>query len=686
MNFQIVHRLPQRVRLRVKKSELAPYSIDSLSHGISSIKGITSAAINPRTGSVLIYHNTKEAELLEALALFRLEDAKERTKSPAKSIGWSYIGYQLYRLLQPTKLKWIFTIAGAIPLILKGLSSLSRFKLDISVLDAAALLSALLQKDFKSASTLKMLLTTGDYLERWAKQRSKESLIQAVSLNIGEVWVKRGESLELTPYSAVAKGDLVAVYAGNLVPIDGTVVSGTAMVNESSLTGEMLAVPKTAGDTVHAGTVLEEGEILAEVKGKGTETRFQRVIELIQESEQSKAEVETKANEFADKVVPLNFLIAALTFLITRSPVKTSAALSVDYSCAVKLSTPLVFLSAMREALENGVFFKGGGVIEALSYVDTIVFDKTGTLTVASPKVEKIVAYNGFTEKQVLKIAACLEEHFPHPVAKAVVKCAVERNVQHKEEHSEVKYILAHGIATSYDELHTIIGSKHFVSEDEAVDISVAHEAEQAAGESGHSLLYLAQTGILIGVLIISDPIRAEAEETIHMLRALGIKRFYMLTGDNVRAARRVSEKLGIDSYRGELLPNEKAEIVKTLKESGCNVAVVGDGMNDSPALSYAHVGIAMKDSSDLAEQVSDITLKTESLYTLVIARLIAQRSMERIKKNNLCAVGINSVLMLLGITGVLTNQSSVWLHNLTTLSISMNSMRNLLPKEAELR
>ncbi|MDR2401823.1 MAG: heavy metal translocating P-type ATPase [Deferribacteraceae bacterium] len=683
MNFQIVHKLPRRIRVRVKKGEIARCSIDSLSHGLASIKGVGSVAVNPRTGSVLIVHTALESELLQALSLFRLEDVKERSEPLPKSIGWSYIGYHIYRLLQPSKLRWIFTIAGAIPHILRGLSSLSRFKVDINVLDAAALLAALLQKDFKSASTLKMLLTTGEYLEKWAKQRSKESLIQAVSLNIGEVWVQRGDTLKLIPYAEVDKGDHAMVYAGSLIPVDGKVISGTAMVNESSLTGEMLAVAKSGGDTVHAGTAVEEGEILVEVKGKGVETRFQKIIALLQESELSKADVETKANQFADKVVPFNFLIALLTFLITRNPVKIAAALSVDYSCAVKLSTPLVFLSSMREALANGVFFKGGQAIEALSYADTIVFDKTGTLTEASPKVEKIIPYNGFTEKQVLKIAACLEEHFPHPVAKAVVKCALERDVQHKEEHSEVKYILAHGIATSYDTQHTVIGSKHFVSEDESVDVSVAYEAEQEAGEAGHSLLYLAQTGVLIGVLVISDPIRKEAEETIKMLRALGIKRLYMLTGDNVRAARRVSEKLGIDSYKGEMLPNEKAEFVKALKESGCNVAVVGDGMNDSPALSYAHVGVAMKGSSDLAEQVSDITLKTDSLYTLVIARLIAQRSMERIRKNNICAVGVNSILMFLGITGILTNQSSVWLHNLTTLSISLNSMKNLLPKAA---
>ncbi|MDR2104622.1 MAG: heavy metal translocating P-type ATPase [Deferribacteraceae bacterium] len=684
MNFFVVHRLPKRVRLRVNKREIAPYSPDSLSHGIASLKGVSSVSVNHRTGSVLIVHNTLESELLQAVASFKLEEVRERSEPLPKSIGWAYIGYQLYRFLQPAKVKWIFTIAGALPLIFKGLSSLLRFKLDISVLDAAALLAALLQKDFKAASTLKMLLTTGEYLEKWARQRSKESLIQAVSLNIGEVWVKRCGSLQLIPYADVEKGDIAAVYAGSLIPIDGKVVSGDAMVNESSLTGEMLAVVKSSGDTVHAGTALEEGEISVEVMGKGVETRFQKIIELIQESESSKAEVETKANAFADRVVPFNFLIALLTFLITRSPVKTSAALSVDYSCAVKLSTPLVFLSAMREALGNGVFFKGGQAVEALSCVDAIVFDKTGTLTKAAPKVEKIAAYNGFTEREVLKIAACLEEHFPHPVAKAVVRCALEQGVQHKEEHSEVKYILAHGIATAYDAKHTVIGSKHFVGEDEAVDLSIAFQAEQEAETSGHSILYLAQTNTLIGVLIISDPIREEAAETIAMLRSLGIKRFYMLTGDNARSARRVSEKLGIDSYKAEMLPNEKADFVKGLKAKGYNVAVVGDGMNDSPALSFAHVGVAMKGCSDIAEQVSDITLKSDSLYTLVIARLTAQKAMERIKKNNISAVGINSVLMFMGITGILSNQSSVWLHNLTTLFISLNSMRDLLAKSEE--
>ncbi len=685
MRLNLVHSIRGRVRFRVNPDTIRPYRHGVLAHLLLDIPGVQSAAVNPRTGSILVHYSpraTSGGKLASLLAAFPVEELPMKDPSEREeSIGWSYIAYQLCRFIRPYWLKPILTSIGAIPYFAAGARSLTRGRMDINLLDAAAIAAALLQKNFKSASTLMMLLKTGDYLEKWAKQRSRDNLAATMSLNIGQVWVRKNGRDKQIPYSRIMPGDMVVVRAGSMIPIDGVVSKGLALVNESSMTGEPLSVERSAGQTVHAGTVVEEGELVVSVIHKGEDTRFQQIVRLIQESESAKAEVETKANEVADKAVPFNFAIAGVTYAATRNAMKASAALSVDYSCAIKLSTPLVFLAAMKEALTNGVFFKGGAAMEALSRVDTIVFDKTGTLTKASPKVAKIIAYNGYSETEVLKISACLEEHFPHPVAKAVVKHALDKRVEHKETHAEPKYIVAHGIATEYKKEHTVIGSRHFVCDDEGVDLSVCKADETEASDGGYSVLYLARSGVLTGILLIHDPVREEAEEVILMLRHLGIKRFFMLTGDNTRTAERVAGQLGIDSFRGEVLPHEKSEIVRLLKSKGCNVAVVGDGVNDSPALSEAHVGIAMKGGADLAQEVADITLRDPSMYPLVIARLVSQRSMKRIKYNNIAAVGINTALMFFSIFGRFTPAISVWLHNLTTLGIGVNSMRALLPK-----
>jgi Cu2+-exporting ATPase len=630
---------------------------------------------------LIYYESTPLNDLLKAIKNVSIEDFPKRTEPLPTPIGWSYIMYQLLRLVIPAKLKPLYTIVSAVPYIMAAIKSIRAMKTGVTLLDAAAISAALLTKDTKAASTLMMLLRTGDYLEKWAKNRSRESLANAVSLNVGHVWILKNGREEQFPYSALVKGDEIVQRAGTVIPVDGSVTSGMAMVNEASMTGEPLSRQKTEGSTVHAGTVIEEGEIIVRVIEKGENTRYNKIIELIHESEGTKASVETKAGQFADKVVPFNFLLALIVYLLTKNTAKVSAALSVDYSCAIKLSTPLVFLAVMKEALGNGVFFKGGQAIEALSLADTIVFDKTGTLTAATPTVSKVISYNGLSERDVLKIAACLEEHFPHPVAKAVVKCAIENDVEHKEEHSKVEYIAAHGIATIHNGKHTVIGSRHFISEDEGIDISIAANDEQQAANDGNSVLYLAKDNKLCGLILIADPVREDAAEVIRMLRALGIKQFYMLTGDNARAAERVANSAGIDFFKGEALPHEKAEIIKTLKAKGYNVAMVGDGMNDSPALSHAHVGIAMKGGADLAEQVSDIALRSDNLYPLVIARIMSDVAMKRIKNNNVAAVGINTALMFMSLFGILTPQSSIWLHNLTTIAISINSMKNVLSK-----
>ena len=690
MRVVLVHSLPGRARFRVASGRDAA----GFASALAKTAGVKSASYNPRTGSILVFydgHLTSESTILQAIksAEAAAPVAAKTTERQKEKAAWSYIGYQIFRLIKPRSLKPMSTVVEAVPFFVEGLKSLSRLRLDVPVLDAAAVGASLAMRNIDSASTLIMLLKTGEYLEAWAKQRSRENLADALSLNVGQVWVRSGDGEERQiPYADLRQGDRVVLRCGGLVPVDGNVLEGRAVVNEAALTGEPLGIEKAAGSVVHAGTVLEEGELLVEVRSKGKDTRYEQIISLIEDGEGAKADTEIKANKIADKAVPFTFVAAALTFLLTRNPRKAVSVLSVDYSCAIKLSTPLAFLAAIREGLYNGVFFKGGAPLEALAACDTVVFDKTGTLTMSTPELERIIPYNGFTEEKALKIAACLEEHFPHPVAKAVVAEALARNVPHKEEHSTVKYIAAHGIATEYRGKHTVIGSRHFIGEDEGIDLSAAAEDEERAAKDGYSVLYLAQEKKLVAILLIKDPIRPEAAEVIAMLRYLGIKRMYLLSGDNQSTAERIARELSLDGGRGGLLPQDKTAVVKNLRERGCKIAFVGDGMNDSPAMSAANVGIAMKDGADLARETADITLKESSLYPLVIARLISQRVMKRINTNTHAAIILNSVFILMGllenpVLGKAGGSRSIWLHNLTSIVLSVNAMRPVL-KEAK--
>jgi Cu2+-exporting ATPase len=599
-------------------------------------------------------------------------------------LAWSYIGYQLFRLFLPPFLKPLFTLFSAVPYFIAGLKSIVQLRMDVPLLDAAAITASLSRGTTNSTSTLLMLLKTGQYLEEWARERSRENLAVELSLKAGTVWVKRDGLESEVPYSAITGGDLVVLRAGTVVPVDGKAVDGAAMVNEAALTGEPLSAEKRRGSTLYAGTLVEEGEIVVEVSRTGNETRYEQILSLIMESEKAKAETAIKAFRLADKAVPLSFAVSFLTWLISRDVAKAASVLSIDYSCAIKLSVPLAFLAAIREGLAKGVFFKGSDPVETLAGVDTLVFDKTGTLTKAAPAVEKIIPYHGRSEEEALRIAACLEEHFPHPVARAVVAEALARNVQHREEHSTVKYVAAHGIATNYRGKHTVIGSRHFIGEDEGIDLSIALEDEKRAAKQGLSVLYLAQKNELKALLLIKDPLREEAKEVILMLRKLGMKRIYLFSGDNNRTVDRVVRELSLDGGRGELMPEDKARLVQELQAKGCKVAFVGDGMNDSPAMSAADVGIAMQDGSDMAREVASISLKESSLYPLVLARIMSERVMKRIRGNIQAAVVLNSVFILLGLfdtgprQGMPANSSSrsVWLHNMTTIILSLNSMR----------
>ncbi|MDR1566286.1 MAG: heavy metal translocating P-type ATPase [Treponema sp.] len=681
----LVHSLPGRARFRCNPSELARLEYREIARQIAGAPGVLSVSVNPVSGSILVYYETPALGIRSLAALVgnvsapqRKEGGREAGEKPPLAFAAS----QLIRLFCPPQWKPALTVITALSYWIRGLQSLGKMKMDVPLLDASAIALSVAQGDYKSAGALMVLLKTGEYLGEWAKRRSRENIAEKISLNAGTVWVRRcGEDIEL-PAAALEIGDHVIVRTGGVIPVDGRMVSGRAGVNEASMTGESLGVLREKDDSVHAGTVVEEGELEIEVRKKGGDTRFQKILALIARSEAAKADTELEAAKLADSLVPFSFLMAGTTALLGGIE-KAKSVLSVDYSCAIKLATPLAFLAAMREGLNNGVFFKGGAPMETFAAVDTIVFDKTGTLTRAAPAVDRIITYNNFGENEALKIAACLEEHFPHPVAKSIVRHARERGIEHREEHTNVKYIAAHGIVTDYKGNHTVIGSRHFIEEDECIDLSLAAKDEEQFAETGKSLLYLGIEKKLAAVFVIDDPLREEAREVIAMLRCLGVKRIFLLSGDNKRAAERAAKKLDIDSFRGELLPHEKADIIRSLKAKGFVTAMVGDGINDSPALSASDVGIAMKEGADLSRDVADITLKAPSLYPLVIARLIARGAIKKIHTNTSLAVSINSALMLWGIFGASKSGVSMVLHNLTTLLLSVNSMRPLLARES---
>jgi Cu2+-exporting ATPase len=689
MRTVLVHSLPGRARFRVLPEALAGRDIAGFASALGGIPGVRGVRLSPRTGSILIIYDSSglsEEQLMRAMIRIGAPGKLARQAAQEKSLALSWLGWQLFRLCLPPSFKPFVTMVRAIPFFAAGLRSLVHARLDLPALDAAAVGAALAQRDFTSASTLMMLLKTGEYLEAWARERSRENLAAAFSLNVGQVWIRDEEGGERQiPYEQLQPGDNVVLRSGALIPVDGTVRAGRATVNEAAMTGEPLGVEKTPGNVVHAGTVIEEGELVAEVRCKGASTRYEQIIRLIEESESARAETEVRANRLADRAVPVTFAAALLTLLISRNPRKAALALSVDYSCAIKLATPLAFLAAIREGLQNGVFFKGGVAIEKLAGADTVVFDKTGTLTQATPALERIIPYNGFSESQALKVAACLEEHFPHPVARAVVAAAVRREIRHREDHSTVTYITAHGIVAEYRGSRTVIGSRHFIGEDEGIDLSLARQDEEQAAADGCSVLYLASGGKLSALLLITDPLREEAPEVVSMLRACGIKRFYLLSGDNPKTAERIARELSLDGGRGGLLPQDKTAIIRNLRDQGCRIAFVGDGMNDSPAMSTADVGIAMKDGADLARETANITLREASMYPLVVARLVAQRVMGRIEANTRASLLLNSLFLAWGLattprTGAGGAASrSVWLHNLTTLAISANAMRPTL-------
>ena len=569
---------------------------------------------------------------------------------------------------------------GAIPYFFRGVKNLLCGKLNVEVLDASAIGVSLLLRDFRTAGLVILLLGMGEMLERYTRKKSLASLADQLALKVDRVWVRQGDAVVEKSLKDVTPQDVIVVRTGNTIPVDGKVVAGNAAVNQATMTGEPLPVHREVGGTVFAGTVVEDGEIDIQATKMGDGTRLNQIVKFIESSEKSKAGIQGKAEHLADAIVPFNFALAGLVFLFTRSLARTAAVLMVDYSCALRLATPLAILTAMKQGTKSGVLVKGGRYLEALAEVDTVVLDKTGTLTQASPKLSDVVSLDSRRkEKDILSLAACLEEHFPHPVSRAVVRAAEEAGVNHyNEEHdAEVKYVVAHGICSAVDGEKVIIGSRHFVEEDEGVDVSAGLEHVERLAAEGKSVLYMAQGGKLVGILGIVDPLRPESKEVIAQLRARGIKRIVMLTGDDARTAKNVAQQLGITEFRAQVLPTDKASHVLALKKEGCKVLMIGDGVNDSPALSSADVGATLKEGSDIAQEVADVVLTNNSLSDLPYAIDLGRAAMVRIKQNFTVSVGLNTGFMAGGLLGVLTPALGAVLHNMTTIGVCLNAMRS---------
>ncbi|MBR4605314.1 MAG: heavy metal translocating P-type ATPase [Lachnospiraceae bacterium] len=696
MRFSIVHELkplnnisPGRIRMR----GTGPLGLDgaaAIQEALASFPGITQIKVNPRLGSVLFFYGDEHARALVLAFFARLENdarilptaedlAALRKSSPVNAF-MPLLSYLFVRPLLPPWLRAGLAVYGALPYLWQGLRALMRRKLTVEVLDAAGIAASLAMKDFSTISMLTLLLGFGETLETWTRRKSLASLAESLALNVANVWVLIDGKEHLVPLAQVHEGDLVVVLAGNAIPVDGVVHEGQGMVNQSSMTGESAGVARTVGCSVYAGTVLETGRLVISARHVGDETRLTQVLSFIEESESLKAGIQGKFERMADLAVPFTFLLSGLVLLITRNFVRAASVLLVDYTCALKLSTPLAVLCAMHEAAGLGVVIKGGRFLEALHEVDTLVLDKTGTLTQAIPKVVEVIPAPGFARDEVLRTMACLEEHFPHPVARAVVRRAEEENLHHEEEHAHVQYVVAHGVASELNGQKLCVGSRHFVEQDEGVDLSPLVEAIGYHTALGRSLLFMGQNKRLAGLVAIEDPVRPEAADVIQKMRELGFRRIVMLTGDDDRTARALAAKVGIGEFMAEALPQDKAQVVQELTAKGAKVLMVGDGISDAPALSAAHVGVSMCDGTDLAREVANVQLSRPTLEGLVQARILSQRTIRRIHRNFVTTMVANTAFLLGGLLMILGPGTSALLHNLTTLAVSLNAMRPHFP------
>lgn len=694
MKFKIVYDKPCRIRFRCGNYAIPKEYEESIRFYISTSSFVKEVDVTSINGGILVMYKTgfrdKVVELVKNLNINTLAPMTEKREYGIKEIDKEFKDSLLkialkrvfFKAFVPNPIATALTIYNSVKYIKNGLKALSECKLNVDVLDSASIVACFVRKNFKTASTVMFLLSISSLLEKYTRERTKAVLTDSLVIKTDKVWlVTSGEDVEI-PITELQVGDKIRIHTGNVIPIDGIVTDGEATVNEASITGESLPVMKVADTSVYAGTVIEEGSVVVKVRELSSNTKISKIIELIDNSENLKASVQSNAENLADRIVPFSFLGFFLTLIFTRNVNKALSLLMVDYSCAIKLSTPIAVISAIREAAVHDITIKGCKYLEAFSNADTIVFDKTGTLTNAEPTLEKIVSFGKYSEEEILKIAACLEEHFPHSVANAVVNAANERGIAHLEEHTEVNYVVAHGISTTLYGKKAIIGSKHFVVEDE--HITVTDEQEELINEKSGacSVLYLAIGDELVGVLCISDPPRDDAKDAIAELKSLGISNIVMLTGDSYKAAKTTAEQLGITEYKYQVLPEDKHKYIEDLKDKGHCVIMVGDGINDTPALAVANVSVAMNDASDIARETADITIKDSSLNQLARIRILSKELMERIHKNYRFILGFNSSLLLLGFMGVITPSLSALLHNASTMMICAKSMTPLSDKK----
>ena len=689
MNATILHESRGRIRFRLRQKQMTLAQADLLEAWIQGKSWCRQVTVHERTCCVILYYDGTRQAVLNEIRHFSWQEAERTTALPAHSsralnrefeekLVAKVVCKAACTLFLPSPLRIARILWHMIPFVRRGLRCLLRRRITVELLDALSISISACRRDFGTAGMVMFLLEVGELLEEWTRKKSVADLARCMSLNVDRVWLRTAQGEVLVPVSQIQPGDAVVVRAGGIVPVDGLVLEGEVTVNQASLTGESIPVPKRPGGAVYAGTVVEEGECVLEVKQASGQSRYDQIVHMIEQSEQMKSEAESKAANLADKLVPYTFAGSLISFALTRNVARALSVLMVDFSCALKLAMPLAVLSAMREAGRAHITVKGGKFLEAVAAADTIVFDKTGTLTHACPRVAQVVSFGGKEESEMLRLAACLEEHFPHSMANAVVEEAKRRGLRHEEYHSKVEYLVAHGIASTVDEERVLIGSAHFIFEDEGCVIPEGEQERFDALPPEYSHLYLAVGGQLAAVICISDPLREEAKEVISALRALGITSTVMLTGDSYRTAAAIAAQVGVDDFRAGVLPADKAEYVARLRREGHTVLMVGDGINDSPALSEADAGIAISDGAAIAREIADITIAADSLWELVELRRIAMALMARIHSNYRFVIGFNGTLIALGVAGVLPPATSATLHNLSTLGVSLRSMSRL--------
>ena len=692
MKFTIKHESRGRMRVHMEQYRMTYEQADTLLYVIHNHRNVTFVKVYDRTADAVIEYVGDREQIIELLRHFHYESAnvpqtviktsgRELNNSYQEKLIGSVVWHYSKKLLLPLPIRIALTIGRSVKYIGIGLKCLLQRKIEVPVLDATAITVSLITKDFSTASSIMFLLGIGELLEEWTHKKSVDDLARSMSLNVSKVWLKTPENQEiLVESSKIEKGDKVVVHMGNVIPFDGEVLDGDAMVNQASLTGESVPVQRTVGNTVFAGTVVEEGEITIRVKEVEGNNRFDQIVTMIEESEKLKSELEGKAEHYADKLVPWTLGATGLTYLLTRNVTKAMSILMVDFCCALKLAMPISVLSAIREASLYNVTVKGGKFLEAVAEADTIVFDKTGTLTKAHPTVVDVVNFNDeYSSDDMLRVAACLEEHFPHSMARAVVAGAAAKGLEHEEMHSKVEYVVAHGISSSIDGKKVVIGSYHFVFEDEGCVIPEDKIELYESLSKTHSHLFMGIDGRLAAVISIKDPVRPESAEVVSRLKKLGIKKVVMMTGDSDRTAKAIAEQVGVDEYYSEVLPEDKAKFVEAEKTAGRKVIMVGDGINDSPALSASDAGIAVSDGAEIAREIADITVSADNLYELVTLKELSNKLMSRINRNYRKIVTINTGLIILGVMGVIQPTTSALLHNSSTLLISLDSMKKLL-------